>query len=819
MRVFWPMMLQKIIERVWAWARRLGRSSRPSPSASGPTGSPDRQQSNTCEVPESGEDTASVANLRDTYPPSEPPAALPDEPVSGQPDTEVRNDNLESPSPRDGPPAGTPTDQPDAPEPHNGQPVETPATGNERHGGASDQPGPSVPRDHRSEETSPLSPKGMSTDPASPSTQATEGVSNAAHHNAEVGDPSPPSSPDSLPAAVERAAAPRRPHEIGGKRGPTSHTPKPTSQRQSSWLPELVCRKRSGQWKWEITLSMDDEQRNVEVRHNGGILDMVNGECRLSSFVGQLSVVVENDKPTIIPLFNDEPLIFKMRKDWTGDGRKISGITKGCFVVIAPTKFERMGDGPSDPEGCTDPNFTAHYFSRDGGEDIGGFQGYKIPLTKSVFELTGRRVFDDSDHGELFVGDDLDLKSSPDISWVRVGEENKDGWRGKNFKPGEQRLSEILNGRQGRFFVRAYDSRLKLRDSRDFRYLRDLEEIRVGGKPYAEDTVLMPPPDGHPSTDIRFMSVDGTTIRPTLRSDMDHINTQEDSLIVQRYPCEPDIRCTLESNGGSVDIVLRLPRVWWRMEHGDGEPEEWRDRPLDMTRQDFRKCADEDTIMRLRLPRRIRSVLVGFDDTMAISYRRKSNGDSIEIPLADFAFHTQISERLNENTRFSVQVGDELLSLIRLSTDPIPEIAKFVAEPVVLNAGEEAVLSWATRNTEGVRVVVDPEIGVVEPNGSQCIAPAETSTYKLRLTASGVDDVAESVTVMVNRSCNRVRDNRIALVKRTNGKYRCGKGFSDGEIRSAGLTADALSGSIRVDRRRRSVHPVNIEMIRGATGV
>lgn len=341
----------------------------------------------------------------------------------------------------------------------------------------------------------------------------------------------------------------------------------------------------------------------------------------------------------------------------------------------------------------------------------------------------------------------------------------------------------------------------------------------MGGKPYTEDTILIPSPDGHPSTDIRFVGVDGTTIRPILRSEMDHVNTQEDGLIVQRHPCVSDIRCTLESNGGRVDIILRLPRVWWRMEHGDGEPEEWRDRPLDMTRKDFRKCADEDTIVRLRLPRRIRSVPVGFDDTIDRSYGRKSNGDGIEIPLAHFVDYTQIDQRLNEDAWFNVRVGDDALPLIRLSADAIPEIAKFVAEPIVLSAGEETVLSWATRNTDGVRVIVDPEIGVVEPNGSQCIAPSETSTYTLKLTTPGVDDVTESVTVVVNESPQPCGDNQIALVKGANGRWRRGKGFSDGEIRSAELTSDALPGSIRVDRRRRSVHPVNTETIRGATGV
>ena len=181
---------------------------------------------------------------------------------------------------------------------------------------------------------------------------------------------------------------------------------------------------------------------------------MVNGECRLSSFGGHLTIVFENDEQDEFALFDDKPLIFKLRNDWTGDGRKVGGITNGHFVVIAPNEWERIDLVPVEPEGCTDTSFTAHYFFRDGSEsaeNTGGFRECEVALTTSSFELAGERVFDDSEDGELFVGAVPSLKSFSDIAWVRVGEEAKNGWKGENFNPDERTLAEVVDDRQGRF--------------------------------------------------------------------------------------------------------------------------------------------------------------------------------------------------------------------------------------------------------------------------------------------------------------------------------------------------------------------------------
>jgi len=62
--------------------------------------------------------------------------------------------------------------------------------------------------------------------------------------------------------------------------------------------------------------------------------------------------------------------------------------------------------------------------------------------------------------------------------------------------------------------------------------------------------------------------------------------------------------------------------------------------------------------------------------------------------------------------------------------------------------GEEAstTLSWSSRGAESVRI--DPDIGIVDANGSMTVAPLQTTTYTISATKDG-ETAADSVTVTV----------------------------------------------------------------------
>lgn len=258
----------------------------------------------------------------------------------------------------------------------------------------------------------------------------------------------------------EPRAGARKPRKIGGRRTDPDQPVNQGERGVASFTPspELICRERQGEWKWEIVLSVPEECDIKEVLHNGKSLFSDNCEYLLPSFSGKVNANRTDGKQYEIPLFNDKfPLIFKFSKNWQGQGRRIRGGTRGHFILIAPREWTRTGDVPVKRQECVDNGFLAHFFHVDqNDEEIGGFEECGVTLTKSWFELSGESLFDDSDEGELFVGDPPELKPRQGIVWVRVGEEKKGDWKGESFKRGVKSLEDVLNGRQGRFYVRVY---------------------------------------------------------------------------------------------------------------------------------------------------------------------------------------------------------------------------------------------------------------------------------------------------------------------------------------------------------------------------
>ena len=78
-------------------------------------------------------------------------------------------------------------------------------------------------------------------------------------------------------------------------------------------------------------------------------------------------------------------------------------------------------------------------------------------------------------------------------------------------------------------------------------------------------------------------------------------------------------------------------------------------------------------------------------------------------------------------------------------THPPPAIS-FSAAPETILSGESSTLSWSVSNAETVSI--DQGIGVVDPDGSLDVSPAESTTYTITATGPG-GTVSETVTVTV----------------------------------------------------------------------
>ncbi len=601
--------------------------------------------------------------------------------------------------------------------------------------------------------------------------------------------------------ASARSKRPRkikRPRRFGGRRtGITQNAS--VEHAPFNPGPELICRRPLGSLRWEIALSVDDSATSV--KQNGEPLSLRNGSWPLSRFDGHLSVDFKEGSLVTVPLFDQDPLIFKLKKEWAGDGRRLPRITRGHFIVIAPVEWGvPLGLAPVNPEGCSDPTFMAHYIFRDGKEpasDIGGFPEHDIPSSAPDFKLSGSTVFDDSDEGNLFVGEPPRLIPTDQVLWARVGEEGENGWKGCNFQPSECSLAEVMDARQGRFFLRVYDKQVAMLDSAQFRYLRDLREIQMNGETYSEDTLLVPSAAGYPPTSVRFIGADRSQIHalplPSTAAEVDEVGT----LIAAPHPEADTVRCTLSDDGGSVDIALCLPRIWWRVARDDGDGK-WCSTPLVMTRHDFREHADANAVLRLRLPKRINSVFVGFGDEPDIKYMRKDGG--FELPLVNFVDHIEIDHRMAEDTRFSVRFdrsndrrGQTVMSLVHIAADQPPgPVRKPFAK--VRRRGKgfshrelRAAAQWASqfrlkrtvRYGGGKKVHKDTivELSLIYDNSGEQLA---------RLSYRG----KHIVTCFEDKLCLYGR--------------RVSNSHSTKKLRR----------SISIDRRRRSKHPINVEILR-----
>ena len=758
---------------------------------------------------------ASPAKPAASHPMSEPLPATPDDAVL-DPDQAQAGD-----APRE---ASGERDRPSNEQPKGGSLADEPRPTESSTDSAEPPSGPALPEREpplsSSDTDDQLPPDSAEVEPDESPTTTLPSDDNEQHAPPEIGE-EPESGESDCAAEVSTGAEDsrtpkRRPRQFGGRRGRHAGNSGTERQHSPSFRPELVCRKIPASACWEVILTADEECQLAAAHLEGAPLDFTDGQCRIPSLNGRLTVTSQDGPEHVVPLFEGGPLIFKLRKNWAGDGRRTSGITSGHFIVIAPNSWRRTGHAPVEADGCADPAFRAHYFHRDAtasDEGVDGFREWNDSSVAAGIELTGRRIYDDSDEGELFVGDPPGLKSSPDIEWARVGEEAIDGW-GKNFQPHRKSLPEALDGRQGRFFLRVYDSDVSMLDSVAFRHLPNLSQIHVNGAEYAQDSVLVPRSTGYPPTAVRFVGAGGSTLLPVLP-----VGTRQKALpsgAIEVPPC-PDadrMTCSLGSDARGVNIVLDLPRIWWRLEDGRADPGAWRDTRLVMTRAEFRRHAYSNATISL-LSKRQTSVRAGFDDELDQPYRRTIDDDRIAVPLVHFVNHTQIDRRLNDDASFNVEWAREIVPLIVISADPVPEIVSFTAEPATVILGEETVLEWMTRNADDAHIAINPDAGVVETDGTYTVRPAETTKYTLTLTVFGADDISRTAAVTVVSPPTTPDERPTPRVMSTGGGWKTGKGFSSSELQDAGLTFnEAADRSIPIDRRRRTSHRANVETIR-----
>lgn len=482
-------------------------------------------------------------------------------------------------------------------------------------------------------------------------------------------------------------SVPKPPIEIPGTRGkkksngPRGKNISPESQ------PELICKEVRSDNQWEILIVLPQDQTAKLLQGESELLPNNNSsEYVLSKLTEEVTVEwTENSKHEIIKLFDEKrPLIFQVRKNWKGTGRQVKHVSNGCYMVFAPYKWTRKGDAPIDLSNCSDDTFSAHYFSYDSNRIPDGFDECSSFFLQKRFSLDGKILEDDSDMGGLFVGEELklvDIERWQDILWVRVGEEGEGKKWGENFNPDETNLKDVLENRNGWFYIRVYyDGKMTegLADSFDFRRLTELENILVNDKPYSSMSIIAPASDGHTKATIRFSG------KIKVKSGNSHsFVDSNNTAVVAPNPDADKTQWILIGDNGQATVNVHLPRIWWCWKDTDDEKRKWQDTAFEMSRDKFR--SNKSTRIIIRLPVIVSEIKVGFDAFSqyegARRYRaRRNNGDGTmlaEFELRDFCDHREISEHSLTGTALRVQCGGTDFSIINIIADvpldePIP---------------------------------------------------------------------------------------------------------------------------------------------------
>jgi len=76
---------------------------------------------------------------------------------------------------------------------------------------------------------------------------------------------------------------------------------------------------------------------------------------------------------------------------------------------------------------------------------------------------------------------------------------------------------------------------------------------------------------------------------------------------------------------------------------------------------------------------------------------------------------------------------------------PPARITEFEAQPASIQAGQQAVLVWATENPNGV--TIEPGVGRVVPRGTRTVSPSATTTYTLTAHGPNNQVVTKELTV------------------------------------------------------------------------
>jgi hypothetical protein len=429
--------------------------------------------------------------------------------------------------------------------------------------------------------------------------------------------------------------------------------------------PELVCWLQGMTWVVGVEVPEELQGASLSIRQSDLALEEEStrpGRWRLPQPLASVEFITPGSEDTgMLPEIPPAPFrIFKLVGKHGNRGRAVRRATSGFFLIVTPESWQwnEATSGPAigAPEHVSPGHCRAHHVDLplEGGRSPAFVTpdetAVPIPCGGQRFELTGRRVDDASEEaGPLFVGEPPQIQvsglSAQSLGTVVVREEGPAAgrrWQVHGACLGDLR-SAIAARRAGWFSIRLYDSNDELIEGLDFRFVADLQVIEINAGP------PVPGIDGHAPAQVWFLH--GRDCRVRSRDPY--------SLLIESLPGGSSVTLPVDPHtdetrwvlgppdGPNVEVAVLVERVWWAYvsEATDASEPRWTDRPLDLSRDDFR--ATSSAAIRLRFPRPdwAEGVRIGFEATRARSVHSATSEKEQVVPLRELGGSREVEER------------------------------------------------------------------------------------------------------------------------------------------------------------------------------
>ena len=493
-----------------------------------------------------------------------------------------------------------------------------------------------------------------------------------------VSEPKSKTNPPKLPL-IKRP--PRRSPDPPEDRPKSIHEPKP----------EIVCQKKGGEWLVGVELPEDIcTKSSMRLNQNASALQQAeNGDnfWYLRQADGQVVISWDEDG-TNVKLGEEPYLFFKLSGQNQNYGRLMRYPSQGSYLLVVPESWRRnetlSGTAFAEPEPVSLHGYQAHFFDieKDSDIKIALFTQNNEPVVISPkaidIELVGHKLKDaEEKRGPLF-GKGLPVIRAlheqvwKDISIIIVGEEGLGRGKGRTeMKPipekQEQELPLQLSPKKnGWYFLRFYDKSHELIDSMDFRFVRELHEIKV------HQSSPVPLNYEYKPTTIEFSHENGCVIKPNDTDKKNIAIERNDTKTIVTIPAESNwdkTRWLVCSKGKSkVPVTILVERLWWAISDEDSEPSEWSCKLLEIARNDLAASSRKALWLRLPNTRWVKSVRAGFEHTKAKQFPVKVAEQTVAMPFRDFSdseelqsvgvkpFHVWFDHKGSEYTLLSAQL-------------------------------------------------------------------------------------------------------------------------------------------------------------------